>query len=313
MERPPSSSISRIIERFVGQSQVTDLVHVALRATWCSGEPAPHMLLCGPPGLGKTELAQTIACELGTTPREALGQNLRSGAQMAGFIMATSEHDVLFIDEGHQLKTEAQTQLYRALTDRKVFLGGGPFGRTVHSISVPSFTLLLATTDEFALPKPLRDRFELVLHFSFYRESELIEILSRRIRRLGWSVEPVVSELIAARSKGVPRTSLRLLASCHRVARSRDEERITVKTFEEMSRIERIDQLGLDAAEQAYLRVLASAPGPLRPTTLAAKLGLPLRTLQDVTEEFLIRASLIERGPKGRTLTPQGRAHVAPC
>jgi len=268
------------------------------------------MLMCGPPGVGKTEMAKTIASEMGTESKEAIGQNLRTGAQMAGFLLSARERDVFFIDEMHELRTEAQTQLYRAMLDWKVFVRGGPFGGAAQSISVPQFTLLAATTDEFSLLKPLRDRFDMTLHFSFYTVPDLIEILARRIRCSSWSIEPVVPELIAARSKGVPRVALRLLASCCRVARSRDERTISVHTLHETCRIERIDALGLNAAEQSYLAILASSSAPVRPTTLGARLGLPLTTIQTVTEEFMIRAGLIERTPKGRVLTLKGLQHL---
>jgi Holliday junction DNA helicase RuvB len=300
----------RTINDLVGQRQVVEPLNVALDATWCSPHPAPHILFCGPAGLGKTEFAKTFARELGTQFRQTLGQSIRTGAEMAGFLMAAEERDILFIDEFHELRAEAQTQLYRAMTERLVFVGGGPFGRNVHCVPVSRFSLLAATTNPALLTKPLRDRFDMILHFTFYTPDELAEILRRHIQRARLTVSPEVPLLVGQRSKGVPRSALRLLNACGRVMNSRGDMAISIETFQKMCRIEHVDELGLDAVEWEYLQILESSREPVRPTLLAAKLGLPLHTVLTMAEEFLIRAGLVEKTPKGRVLTPKGICHV---
>jgi Holliday junction DNA helicase RuvB len=306
----PPDPTPQTIDHFIGQGQVIEPVKVALEATWSTNQRLPHMLFCGPAGLGKTELAKIIAREMGTKLTEALGQNLRSGAAMAGFLLGCRDGDVLFIDEIQELRPEPQTQLFRAMTDRTVFLSGGPFGPNVTPTSVANFTLLAATTHECELSKPLRDRFEMVLRFTFYSSAELVQILSRRNPHPGPPAEPAVLEAIAQRSRVTPRIALRILGACRRMARSLGLRTITMEQFAETCRIERIDELGLDETERSYLRILARSSAPVRVNTLAAKLGLPVKTVQKVTEEFLIRADLVDCTPIGRVLTDRGWAHV---
>ena len=241
---------------------------------------------------------------------ESLGQNLKTGGAMAGFLMGVSERSVLFIDEIHGLKLEPQMQLYRALAEGKVFLSGPSFGCAPALLQLPPFTLLAATTEEFRLTKPLRDRFEMILRFDFYGKEEIVRILQQHARVRNWIIEDGVLEQVAARSKGIPRHALRLLGTCHRVARSIDCTTINIQHLTDACVLEQIDAFGLDSQEQAYLRILASASSPVAPTILTARLELPLGTLRDVVESFLLRAGLIERMNRGGVLTEKGRAYV---
>jgi len=174
---------------------------------------------------------------------------------------------------------------------------------------LPRFTLLAATTHESVLPKPLRDRFELVLRFTHYTAEEVAEIVRRRCRLPGWAVDPDVPERIAARAKGVPRLGLRLLKAAERLARSEAASPITASHVERACRLEQIDALGLDAVERRYLELLRSGK-LVRPSVLAAALDLPLQTLQSVVENFPLRAGLVERTENGRILTAKGLAHL---
>ena len=304
----------RTIDHFIGQSGVVRQVRVALEAGWHTGAPLPHMLLCGPPGLGKTELARVVAAETGVVLKEALGQGLNERDHLPGFLMSAREKDVLFIDEAHELRPSSQTLLYRAMAERKLLLSGKAFGPTPTTIQLPPFTLLAASTDEFRLAKPLRERFAMPLRFEFYSADELERVLRQRVRALGLDVEESVAASIAARAKGTPRLALRLLESGRRVAASVGEEGITAAHFARACELEGVDELGLDAGERRYLQCIHEAAGaggsavPLH--VLAAKVGLPPRTLADVTELYLLRAGLIERARGGRALTPAGRRHV---
>jgi Holliday junction DNA helicase RuvB len=300
----------RVIEHFVGQPGVVAPLRVALEACRYGRGVLPHCLMVGPPGLGKTEMAVVLARETGTTLREAIGENLNTAGQAAGFLMAVGEGDVLFVDEVHGMGRGAKTMLLRALAERKLLLNAPCFGSAMPVVTLPRFTLLAATTDEFMLSKPLRDRFELVLRFTHYAATEIAEIIRRRTRVLHWAIDANVPGIIASRAKGVPRDGLRLLKAAERLARSEAASPITGSHVEQACLLEQVDFLGLDAVEQRYLALLADAGKPVRPNVLAASLDLPLQTVQHVTENFLLRAGLVERTDKGRALTTKGRAHV---
>ena len=310
-QREINESAPHVIGAFIGQPQATAPVKVALDSSSCGGAQFPHTLFCGPAGLGKTELANIVAREKGLELHAALGQNLRTGGQVAGFLLAANERDIFFIDEIHEMPKPAQTQLYRAMAEQKVFLSGNVFGFKVHTVALPTFTLLAATTEEYALAKPLRDRFEMVLRFRFYEHQEIAEIVDRRIRQIGWKTEPEVTRRISQRAKGIPRNALRLLKSAQRVAVSQGSAMIEVTHLEQACQHEGIEpHFGLDAGEQAYLKLLAKASVPVQPMTLTAALGLPLATVQNITEAFLLRQGLIQRTPRGRRLTDEGLAFV---
>jgi len=198
--------------------------------------------------------------------------------------------------------------LYLALDKQKIFVktaNGSPMG-----LPVADFTLLLATTDEFCLLQPLRDRMKLVLRYEFYSDEELAIVLLHRITALRWSVDDVVLVQIAIRSRGTPRLALRLLQSCHRVARSVDDKTITAAHLHRACELEEIDDLGLGPNEQKYLRLLEA--GPIRLNVVASMLALPTRTVSQVIEQFLLRAGLIAKDKSGlRELTAKGRDRVS--
>ncbi len=299
----------QVIDQFIGQPRVVQSIRVALNATACGGPPFPHTLLCGPAGLGKTEAALLIGKEQQIPVREALGQSLKSGELMAGFLMSAKPRDILFVDEIQESGPQGLTQLYRAMSDRQVYVNF--LGNLAVRVQLPEFTLLAATTDEYALPKPLRDRFELRLPFSFYKPAELAEIVRRRLLVMRTSFDPDLPARLGALGKGVPRLALRLLKSCMRESMSQADTALTMGHLEQACDHEGIEtQLGLDATEQAYLRLIAVGHGPIRPTVLAAQLDLPLRTLQRVTEPFLLRTGLVDRARDGRCLTDRGRDFV---
>ncbi|MEX1098007.1 MAG: Holliday junction DNA helicase RuvB C-terminal domain-containing protein [Planctomycetales bacterium] len=297
------------LRHIVGQSHVVDQVTVALDAAFADNEPMPHALLAGPPGVGKTALAQVISREMASELHSVLGQSIATPADLNAVLLAAKHKDIVFIDEAHELDKSYQTSLYLALDQHRVLIDAGRSGNGPTGIPLCDFTLLLATTDEFRLLQPLRDRMRLTLRFGFYSIEELVELLRMKCRSLGWSVPDELRPQIAVRSRGTPRLALRLLQSCRRVCRADGESAISLQHLERACALEQIDELGLGPTEQRYLAAVAD--GASRLNVIASTLGLPSRTVAEVTEPFLIRAGLIVKDDRGRRqLTARGRKHV---
>ena len=265
--------------------------------------------LTGGAGLGKTQTAKVIAAEMAGDFHDVLGQSVSNPADFNALLLRAQEKDVIFIDEAHLLDKEYQTSLFIALDQRRVFLQGGKAGKMPQSIPLNDFTLLLATTDEYRLLQPLRDRMKLVLRFEFYGVGELVELLRQRIQALRWAVDDKVLAPIARRSRGTPRLALRLLQAARRVARSEGESAVMPDHLERACTLEQIDPLGLGPTEKAYLLLLAD--GASRLNVIASRLGLPSRTVAEVSEPFLLRAGLVVKDDGGRRqLTADGRLHL---
>ncbi|MGA2031009.1 MAG: Holliday junction DNA helicase RuvB C-terminal domain-containing protein [Thermoguttaceae bacterium] len=295
------------LSHLIGQRNVIRQVEVALDACQQDCKRFDHAMLVGPPGLGKSALAAVIAQEMAADFHEVLGQSLNSVADLNGLLLAARDKDIVFVDEAHEMKRMYQTALYLALDKQCVFIKGANL--SPQGFPLGRFSLLLATTDEFCLLQPLRDRMKLVLRYEFYSDDELGQIIHHRGRALGWNIEDALVPQIAQRSKGTPRLALRLLQSCHRVCRSLGESSITADHLQKACGLEQIDDLGLGRNEQQYLRILAQ--GPNRLNVLASRLALPGRTVSQVIEAFLIRAGLVAKDHQGiRQLTARGREHL---
>ena len=262
-------------------------------------------LMVGGPGLGKSALARVISNEMATEFHEVFGQSITSPADLNAFLLTAKEKSIAHIDEAHELKKEFQTALYLALDQRRLFMGGG---KSIQSLPIADFTLLLSTTDEYCLLQPLRDRMRLVLRFDFYSIDELTTVLRHRAKCLRWELEEEVLPLIAKRSRGTPRLALRLLQSCHRVCRSQGETGITQDHLNRACALEQVDELGLGPIEQRYMAILKE--GPARLNVISSVIGLPSRTVSQVTEPFLIRSGLVVKDDQGRRqLTATGYEH----
>ena len=296
------------LAHLIGQQSVVAQVEVALEAAFADSKKFDHALLVGPPGVGKTQTAKVIAAEMATEFHEVIGQSINYTSDLNALLLAARDKDVLHIDECHELDKEFQTALYLALDQRKLFIPG-PKSKP-QAIPLADFTLLLSTTDEYSLLQPLRDRMKLTLRFQFYSEDELATLLKQRSSNLGWLVDAEVLPLIAQRARGTPRLALRLLQSCRRVCRSEGEKTIHQPHLERACLLEQTDALGLGPTEQQYLRALGD--GVARLNVLASVLGLPARTVSQVTEPFLIRAGLLAKDDQGkRVLTAKGRDHLS--
>ncbi len=297
------------INHWTGQQEAIKRFRVALEAAWNDGSRLPHMLFVGGPGLGKTELAHLAAREMGVAMHERLAQVVGSMSAMNGLLLQADEKEIVFLDEIHELPHATQTVLYRAMEGGQISLQG----RDNHTMSMPlrDLTIVGATTDEFRLLSPLRDRFKIVLPFVEYDTDSLATITIQRARTLGIEIEDQIGSEIALRSKGTPRLAIRLLESCHRLARSKGEERITMIQFEQTVTLDDIDAIGLGPDEQRYLRFLADRNGEaVRLFTLASALGIHQRTIQSVIEPFLIKSGLVERHAQGRAITEAGLRHL---
>jgi holliday junction DNA helicase RuvB len=293
------------LAHIVGQRSVIDQLRVAIDAAFEDGRKLDSCLMVGGPGLGKSALARVISNEMATDFHEVIGQSITSPADLNAFLLTAREKAVCHIDEAHELKPILQTALYLAVDQRKLFMGGG---KSIQSLPIADFTLLLSTTDEFCLLQPLRDRMRLVLRFEFYSDDELTTVLRHRAKCLRWEVEEQVLPLIAKRSRGTPRLALRLLQACYRVCRSMGETFIRLDHLQRACELEQVDEFGLGPIEQKYIGILRDAPQRLN--VIASLLGLPARTVSQVTEPFLIRAGLVVKDDAGRRqLTGAGYAH----
>jgi len=303
-EARPSS-----VNHLIGQPSVKDQILVALDSAQQDNKKLDHALLVGPAGCGKTATAQICAAEMGTDFLEILGQSLKGVADLNALLLQATDRAVVFIDEAHELDKSLQTALYLALDQRRILLQGSRKGSTPVAIPIQDFTLLLASTDEYQLLQPLRDRMRLTLRFQFYAPDDLEKIARMRAASLGWEVEPEVFRQAAGRSRGTPRLVLRLLQAAHRVARAGAFDVVTAAHLQRACTLEGIDRLGLGPTEQQYLGILLE--GPTRLNMVASRLGLPTRTVAEVTESFLIRSGLVVKDEQGRRqLTAEGREHA---
>jgi Holliday junction DNA helicase RuvB len=247
---------------------------------------------------------------MATNLHEVLGQAIKTPADLHALLLSAKARDIVHIDECHELGKPFQTALYLALDKRKIVLTGGK-GNSPQSLPLENFTVLLSTTDEYHLMEPLRHRMRLMLRFEYYSAEELATVVYQRTRALGWDIHEEVLPLIAERSRGTPRLALRLLQSCRRVCRANSETTITFLHLSRACALEQLDALGLGLTEQKYLQIVAD--GASRLNVIASMLGLPSRTVSEVSEPFLIRAGLLIKDDQGRRqLTAKAREHLSP-
>ena len=316
--QPAINSAPPTLDHIIGQKRAVRQLRTALEAhitdrSEARGEvPAlAHCLLVGPAGVGKSLLSSIIARELGTNLHEELAQNIVSPGHLHGLMMLIEAGDVVFVDEIHELHPVAQTTLYRAMEERRLFIQTG-FDQERKPMVLPPFTFIAATTDEWGLTKPLRDRFKIIIRLDYYTANELAELVAQRARRLRWSISEEAINGIAARSKGTPRLALRLLDAARRTARAEGSSHISTDDFNRMCEIEQLHGLlGLDMVEQKYLKLLKDGHGePIRLNVVATCLGLPRRTVERVIESELVRLQLITKSDSGRMLTARGLEHL---
>jgi holliday junction DNA helicase RuvB len=303
----------RRLDDFVGQERVKEQLEVALAATKQRDEALDHVLLAGPPGLGKTSLAFIVREELGVGIRTVAGPALERKGDMAAILTSLEERDVLFVDEIHRLNRSIEEILYPALEDFRldIVVGQGPAARTL-TLDLPRFTLIGATTRTGLLTTPLRDRFGMTFRLELYDVEQLGRIVRRSARILGVEITGGAADEIAARSRGTPRIANRILRRVRDVAEVRHEGVVTPEVTDEALRLLEVDEAGLERVDRELLRTIAHKfdGGPVGLSTLAVSLGEEPETIEDVFEPYLLQLGFIQRTPRGRTITTLGRAHV---
>jgi Holliday junction DNA helicase RuvB len=294
------------LAEFVGQGRVREQLSVVLEGALRRGRAPDHMLLSGPPGLGKTTIALIIAAELGVPLRLTSGPAIERAGDLASVLSTLSEGEVMFIDEIHRVARPAEEMLYLAMEDFRVdvMVGKGP-GATAIPLDIASFTLVGATTRAGLLPAPLRDRFGFTAHLDFYEPDELGVIVRRSAGLLGATLRDDGAEEIAGRSRGTPRIANRLLRRVRDFAEVRADGVITRRVARDALELYEVDENGLDRLDRAVLSALVSrfGGGPVGLSTLAVAVGEEPETVEVVAEPFLVRAGLIARTPRGRVAT----------
>jgi Holliday junction DNA helicase RuvB len=308
----------RRLDEFVGQERVKEQLEIALVAAKARGEALDHVLLAGPPGLGKTSLAYILREELDVGIRTIAGPAVEK-KDIAAILTALEPRDVLFVDEIHRMSRTAEEILYPALEDFRIdiVMGEGAGARTL-TLDLPPFTLVGATTRTGLLTTPLRDRFGLTFRLDYYDAGDLATIVHRSARILGVDIAVDAAEEIARRSRGTPRIANRILRRVRDVAEVRHQHvmkaggSITTEIAREALMLLEIDEQGLDREARELLRAIAVKfdGGPVGLSTLAASLGEEQETIEDVYEPYLLQLGFIQRTPRGRTITKLGRAHI---
>jgi holliday junction DNA helicase RuvB len=302
----------RRLDEFVGQGRVKEQLAIALEAAKGRGEALDHVLLVGPPGLGKTSLAHIIREELGVGIRSVAGPALER-KDVAAILTAVETRDVVFVDEIHRLSRAAEEILYPALEDFRldIVMGQGTAARTL-TLDLPPFTLVGATTRTGLLTSPLRDRFGITFRLDYYEDGELATIVRRSAGILGVEIADEAADEISSRARGTPRVGNRILRRVRDVAEVRHEGAITTAIAREALELLEVDEAGLERLDRELLRSIAEkyGGGPVGLNTLAAALGEEPDTIEYVYEPYLLQLGFLQRTPRGRTITELGRAHL---
>ena len=303
----------RRLDDFVGQARVKEQLAIVLEAAKGRGEALDHVLLVGPPGLGKTSLAYIVREELGVGIRTVSGPALERKGDMAAILTSLEDRDVLFVDEIHRLNRAVEEILYPALEDFRldIIVGQGPAARTL-TLDLPAFTLVGATTRTGLLTTPLRDRFGMTYRLDYYDPDELGAIVRRSARILGVEIAEEAAREVARRARGTPRVANRILRRVRDVAEVRHDGVVTLDVAGEALELLEVDGQGLERIDRDLLAAIVHKfdGGPVGLSTLAVTLGEEPDTIEDVYEPYLLQLGLIQRTPRGRIITKLGRAHV---
>ena len=303
----------RTLEEYIGQEAVKDNLKIFMAAAKTRSEPLEHVLIFGPPGLGKTTLAHIIAREMGGQIRVTSGPAIERTGDLAAILTNLADGDILFIDEIHLLNKSIEEVLYPAMEDYAldIVIGKGPSARTLR-LNLPKFTLIGATTKVSGLSSPLRDRFGNIYRLNFYEAGEISQIINRSAELLNVTIDDEATGVIAIRARQTPRVANRLLKRVRDFAQVKKDGKINPATAEEALTLLQVDELGLDAVDLQYLKLLSEKfnGGPVGLNTIASALSEDMDTIEDVIEPFLLQLGFINRTARGRVLSGAAYRHL---